>query len=153
MRSDILAPDLYLEYFDEVCDRFTRNGNPLFIPETGTNVANVLTAFGKYGANRPRAGGEAAARLRQAPMEAAAILIAAGPDEFYMGAVAASASRSPRTRPGRQPWGSASCRKESSSMASRWWCATSAATISVRARFRPSVLIPFFVWWSTAMNS
>jgi hypothetical protein len=47
---DILAPDLYLEYFDEVCDRFTRNGNPLFIPETGTNPANVLIAFGKYGA-------------------------------------------------------------------------------------------------------
>jgi hypothetical protein len=47
---DILAPDLYLQYFDEVCDRFTRNGNPLFIPETGTNAANVLTAFGKYGA-------------------------------------------------------------------------------------------------------
>ncbi|MGA2117293.1 MAG: DUF5597 domain-containing protein [Bryobacteraceae bacterium] len=47
---DILAPDLYLQYFDEVCARFTRNGNPLFIPETGTNAANVLTAFGKYGA-------------------------------------------------------------------------------------------------------
>jgi hypothetical protein len=47
---DILAPDLYLQYFDEVCDRFTRNGNPLFIPETSTNAANVLTAFGKYGA-------------------------------------------------------------------------------------------------------
>jgi len=47
---DILAPDLYLQYFDEVCGRFTRNGNPLFIPETGSNPANVLTAFGKYGA-------------------------------------------------------------------------------------------------------
>jgi hypothetical protein len=47
---DILAPDLYLQYFDEVCGRFTRNGNPLFIPETGANAANVLTAFGKYGA-------------------------------------------------------------------------------------------------------
>ena len=47
---DILAPDLYLQYFDEVCDRFTRNGNPLFIPETGANAGNVLTAFGKYGA-------------------------------------------------------------------------------------------------------
>ena len=47
---DILAPDLYLQYFDEVCDRFTRNGNPLFIPETGANAANVLAAFGKYGA-------------------------------------------------------------------------------------------------------
>ncbi|MDR3703998.1 MAG: DUF5597 domain-containing protein [Candidatus Sulfopaludibacter sp.] len=47
---DILAPDLYLQYFDEVCGRFTRNGNPLFIPETGANAGNVLTAFGKYGA-------------------------------------------------------------------------------------------------------
>ena len=47
---DILAPDLYLEYFDEVCQRFTRNGNPLFIPETSANPANVLVAFGKYGA-------------------------------------------------------------------------------------------------------
>ena len=48
--ADILAPDLYLEYFEEVCQRFTRNGNPLFIPETSANPANVLTAFGKYGA-------------------------------------------------------------------------------------------------------
>jgi hypothetical protein len=47
---DILAPDLYLQYFDEVSGRFTRNGNPLFIPETGANAGNVLTAFGKYGA-------------------------------------------------------------------------------------------------------
>jgi hypothetical protein len=47
---DMLAPDLYLEYFDEVCERFTRNGNPLFIPETSANPANVLMAFGKYGA-------------------------------------------------------------------------------------------------------
>ena len=44
---DILAPDLYLEYFDEVCERFTRNGNPLFIPETAANPANVITAFVK----------------------------------------------------------------------------------------------------------
>jgi hypothetical protein len=47
---DILAPDLYLPYFDEVCERFMRNGNPLFIPETGTNAANVIVAVGKYGA-------------------------------------------------------------------------------------------------------
>jgi len=46
----VLAPDLYLEYFDEVCARFTRNGNPLFIPETGTNATNVLSAFGKFNA-------------------------------------------------------------------------------------------------------
>src|SRR5450755_4644770 len=48
--ADLLAPDLYLQYFDEVCERFTRNGNPLFIPETSANAANVLAAFGKYGA-------------------------------------------------------------------------------------------------------
>ncbi len=50
---DILAPDLYLEYFAEVCARFTRNGNPLFIPETGAGVegaAKVLYAFGRYDA-------------------------------------------------------------------------------------------------------
>jgi hypothetical protein len=45
---DILAPDLYLEYFDSVCERFTRNGNPLFIPETSTNPANAIVAAGKY---------------------------------------------------------------------------------------------------------
>ena len=42
---DILAPDLYLEYFDEVCERFTRNGNPLFIPETSANPVNAINAF------------------------------------------------------------------------------------------------------------
>ncbi len=47
---DILAPDLYLPYFDEVTERFIRNGNPLFIPETGVSAANVLMAVGKYGA-------------------------------------------------------------------------------------------------------
>ena len=47
---DILAPDLYLPYFDEVCERFSRNGNPLFIPETGTNASNVIMAIGKYNA-------------------------------------------------------------------------------------------------------
>jgi hypothetical protein len=47
---DVLAPDLYLEYFDDVCERFTRNGNPLFIPETSANAANVMSAFGKFNA-------------------------------------------------------------------------------------------------------
>jgi hypothetical protein len=47
---DLLAPDLYLQYFEEVCERFTRDGNPLFIPETSTNAANVLAAFGKFNA-------------------------------------------------------------------------------------------------------
>jgi hypothetical protein len=45
---DILAPDLYLEYFDSTAERFTRNGNPLFIPETSTNSANAIVAVGKY---------------------------------------------------------------------------------------------------------
>ena len=45
---DILAPDLYLEYFDDLCERFTRNGNPLFIPETSNNPANAVIAVGKY---------------------------------------------------------------------------------------------------------
>ncbi len=47
---DALAPDLYLEHFDEVSARFARNGNPLFIPETSANAANVLPAFGKFNA-------------------------------------------------------------------------------------------------------
>jgi hypothetical protein len=45
---DFLAPDLYLQYFDEVCERFARNANPLFIPETSSNASNVLMAFGKF---------------------------------------------------------------------------------------------------------
>ena len=50
---DILAPDLYLQYFAEVCARFTRSGNPLFIPETGAGAegaAKVLYAFGHHDA-------------------------------------------------------------------------------------------------------
>ena len=47
---DILAPDLYLQYFDEVSERFMRNANPLFIPETSANASNVLMAFGKFNA-------------------------------------------------------------------------------------------------------
>ena len=45
---DLLAPDIYIEYFDDVCERFTRNGNPLFIPEAITNPANAYVAIGKY---------------------------------------------------------------------------------------------------------
>ena len=47
---DILAPDLYLPYFDEICERFSRNGNALFIPETGTVASNVIMSVGKYNA-------------------------------------------------------------------------------------------------------
>jgi hypothetical protein len=45
---DMLSPDLYLEYFDDLCERFTRNGNPLFIPETSTDPANAIVAVGRY---------------------------------------------------------------------------------------------------------
>jgi beta-galactosidase GanA len=47
---DVLAPDLYIEQFDETAERFMRNGNPLFIPETSANPNNVLAAFGKFNA-------------------------------------------------------------------------------------------------------
>jgi hypothetical protein len=45
---DILAPDIHIEYFDDVCERYLRGGNPLFIPETSTNAPNALMAVGKY---------------------------------------------------------------------------------------------------------
>jgi hypothetical protein len=48
---DILAPDAHLpKFFDEVITRFTRNGNPLFIPETEALPANAILAVGKYNA-------------------------------------------------------------------------------------------------------
>ena len=46
---DFLAPDLYVTTFAETCERFMRNGNPLFIPETSANPSNALLAFLKYG--------------------------------------------------------------------------------------------------------
>jgi len=45
---DILAPDLYVQTFAETCERFTRNGNPLFIPETSVNPSNALLAYLKF---------------------------------------------------------------------------------------------------------
>ena len=47
---DFLAPDLYISQFDETCARFTRNGNPLFIPEANTGGApgNALICLIKY---------------------------------------------------------------------------------------------------------
>ena len=46
---DILSPDLYIDQFAETCARYTRNGNPLFIPESQAGVrgaANAIYAFG-----------------------------------------------------------------------------------------------------------
>jgi hypothetical protein len=50
---DILSPDLYIPQFDETCARYTRNSNPLFIPESRAGewgMANAIYAFGKYNA-------------------------------------------------------------------------------------------------------
>ncbi|WP_261305070.1 DUF5597 domain-containing protein [Paenibacillus andongensis] len=49
----LYAPDIYVSNFAEVCEEYTRNDNPLFIPEArrdAASVANVFYAFGKYNA-------------------------------------------------------------------------------------------------------
>jgi beta-galactosidase GanA len=49
----MLSPDLYVQEFDELCARYMRSGNPLFIPESAGDArgaANVFAAFGQYGA-------------------------------------------------------------------------------------------------------
>jgi hypothetical protein len=51
-RLDILAPDAYGN-FAEYCARYTRSGNPLFIPESlnmAVGAARVLYAFGRHDA-------------------------------------------------------------------------------------------------------
>ena len=50
---DIFAPDIYLNTFKEVCADFTRNGNPLLIPEAHRGddmAARAYWAFGHHGA-------------------------------------------------------------------------------------------------------
>jgi hypothetical protein len=47
---DLLAPDIYLPDFKGVCAQFTRNGNPLFIPETRASVPNLIWALGQHAA-------------------------------------------------------------------------------------------------------
>ena len=47
---DILAPDIYLMNFAEIATLYSRNGNPLFIPETRGDVANAFYAFGQLSA-------------------------------------------------------------------------------------------------------
>jgi hypothetical protein len=65
---DFLSPDLYIPEFDWDCARYTRNGNPLFIPEANTGGSapgNSLIALIKYngigyspfGIERERLGG------------------------------------------------------------------------------------------------
>ncbi len=48
---DVLAPDLYVAEFEELCARFHRCGNPLFIPESrgdAGGVANAIWAYGRH---------------------------------------------------------------------------------------------------------
>ena len=67
-KIDFLSPDLYIPEFDWDCARYTRNGNPLFIPEANTGGSapgNAIIALIKYngigyspfGIERDRAGG------------------------------------------------------------------------------------------------
>jgi hypothetical protein len=46
---DLLAPDLYVtNFFDDVANRYTRSGNPLFIPETAAIPGNAIDAIFKH---------------------------------------------------------------------------------------------------------
>ena len=48
---DMYSPDIYVAEFEELCARYTRNGNPFFIPESAGDdrgAANIFTAFGSY---------------------------------------------------------------------------------------------------------
>jgi hypothetical protein len=44
---DVLSPDIYVENFAEVAREYSRNGNPLFIPETRGDAANAFYAIGQ----------------------------------------------------------------------------------------------------------
>jgi beta-galactosidase GanA len=50
---DLLAPDIYVPEFAETCARFTRSGNPLFVPEARGDtrgVAHAIWAAGRHDA-------------------------------------------------------------------------------------------------------
>ena len=47
---DVLAPDIYLTNFAEIATMYSRNGNPLFIPETRGDAANAFYAIGQLNA-------------------------------------------------------------------------------------------------------
>jgi len=52
-RIDIFAPDIYTPDFDAWCAKYTRSGNPLFMPETNGGRGSALKglyAFGRYNA-------------------------------------------------------------------------------------------------------
>ncbi len=41
----LLAPDIYTSEFKEVCARYARNGNPLFVPEAARDAAAAARAY------------------------------------------------------------------------------------------------------------
>ena len=45
-KLDFFSPDIYVADFQGVCNLYVRSGNPLFIPEARTNVANLFWAVG-----------------------------------------------------------------------------------------------------------
>ena len=45
-KLDFFSPDIYVADFQGVCDLYVRSGNPLFIPEARTNIANLFWAVG-----------------------------------------------------------------------------------------------------------
>jgi hypothetical protein len=45
---DFLAPDIYLPDFKAVCARYTRSGNPLFIPESAAAPERAFYAIGQH---------------------------------------------------------------------------------------------------------
>jgi hypothetical protein len=47
---DVLAPDIYLPDFAGIAAMYSRNGNPLFIPETRADAANAFYAIGQLNA-------------------------------------------------------------------------------------------------------
>ena len=47
---DFLSPDIYLPDFAGIAAAYSRNGNPLFIPETRPDPANAFYAFGQLNA-------------------------------------------------------------------------------------------------------
>ncbi|MFB3778264.1 MAG: DUF5597 domain-containing protein [Bryobacteraceae bacterium] len=47
---DLLAPDIYSPNFAEIAAQYSRNGNPLFIPETRADAANAFLAVGQLNA-------------------------------------------------------------------------------------------------------
>jgi beta-galactosidase GanA len=47
---DICAPDIYLPAFKSTCAEYTRNDNPLFIPECTTDAGKAFYAFAEHDA-------------------------------------------------------------------------------------------------------